>query len=460
MIPSPLPHQKRAILAVMDEESLLIEYGTGTGKSRIATDSIEALLAGGEIPILFIIPNSLFEQYEEEFVKWQGQAWTDRNVQFLSSTLTIYMRRQALKHGKSRIFVLATEALSYMLIREGIASRDWAAVFLDEASKFRNYSKRTVTFQMAGKRAASRYAMTGNLMVRAPTDVWYVTNWLRPGVWGTRDLKTFKSMYCVLGGYSGQQALTIRPEMVDKFKAVMDSLRIQCELSDVRDMPEREMIVRRVSMPIAQEKAYKQMRDKLLVEIERLTEPEFKSRATTYAVRLLRLQEIAAGFSRNTDGDVVHLPNPKTDELMDILEDGPDVPTVVWYWWRPELDIIRTGMAKHGFKPAIFGQPGAVASFMSGETNILISQLGRGGYGLNLTRATRMVYHSLPWDLDVYSQSQERNMRLTTTATYLEIIHLLVRNSVDGYVRDRLVNKAGISSTLSRSQALALLRGT
>ena len=50
-------------------------------------------------------------------------------------------------------------------------------------------------------------------------------------------------------------------------------------------------------------------------------------------------------------------------------------------------------------------------------------------------------------------------MRLTTTADHLEIIHLVVRRSADEYVRHRLLEKADISAQLSRSQALAILRG-
>lgn len=443
----------------MDNESLLIEYGTGTGKSRIAIEAIQALLTAGETPILFVIPNSLFEQYLEEFEQWMGRAWTDRYVHFLDNTLSIYQRREALKRGRAHIYVLSTEALSYPMIREGMVDRKWAASFVDEASRFRNHSNRTVTFNMIGKRSASRYAMTGNLMVRAPTDVWYVTNWLRPGCWGTRDLRTFKMNYCVMGGYGGTKAISVRPDRVDIFKSVMNGLRIQCELSDVRDLPERVMTIRKVDLQGEQARAYKQMQETLRVEIERSSDSDFESRASTYAVRLLRLQEISAGFSRNEDGDIARLPSPKTTELLNILEDSPDTPTVVWYWWRPELDIIRSALRKHGFQPAVFGEPNAVSDFMSGKTNVFVSQLGRGGYGLNLTRATRMIYHSLPWDLDIYSQSQERNMRLTTTAEYLEIIHLLVRGSTDEYVRERLLDKADISATLSRSQALKLLRG-
>jgi SNF2 family DNA or RNA helicase len=443
----------------MDNQRLLVEYGTGTGKTRIAIESIKALVVSGELPVLVIVPNAVMEQTEEEFEAWAGPEWTTKNVHFLDQTMTIYMRREALKRGRANVYVISTEALSYGLIREGATARKWAAAFIDEASRFRNYSKRTRTLQAIGKQADARYAMTGNLMVRSPEDVWYVSNWLEPGVWGMTDKKLFKNTYCIFGGYNGDQCIGLRPDKADEFKRIMDSLRIQCELADIRDMPERVLSVRRVNMHGDQHKAYEQMRTELEVEIERLTEQSFRSSASTYAVRLLRLQEICAGFSRNVDGEIARLASPKTSELLDLLDDSPAIPTVVWYWWRPELDIIRAGLTKQRIPYTVFGQPGAIDSFMKGDTNLFISQLQKGGYGLNLTRAERMIYHSLPWDLDVYSQSQERNMRLTTTAERLEIVHLVVRHSVDEYVRQRLLAKADISSTLSRSMALAILRG-
>jgi hypothetical protein len=200
------------------------------------------------------------------------------------------------------------------------------------------------------------------------------------------------------------------------------------------------------------------MKRELRMEIERIKEVDFRSEASTYAVRLLRLQEVAAGFGRNTEGDIVRLPSPKTDELISMLNDDPDTPTVVWYWWNPEGDHIANQLLREGIPFMKFGDKGAVSAFMDGSVNVFLSQIAKGGYGLNLTRATRMIYHSLPWDLDVYSQSQERNMRLTTTADYLEIHHLIVRDTVDEYVRQKLVDKAGISRQLTRSQALEMLK--
>ena len=457
-LPPPGAHQDRAIERVLTSESVLVEYGTGTGKSRIMVEACTVMVEMGDTPILIIVPNSLLEQTWEEFEKWAGRTWTERNVDVLDKTYTIYQRAQKLKSGRARIFLLSHESLSYLDIRAGVRSRTWAAVLLDEASRFRNHSKRTVTLKTLGSHARTRYAFTGNLTVRNPADSWYVMNWLTPGLFGTTSRSAFIHAYCLLGGYMGNQPIGIRPDKLAQFRMILDANRIKCELRDVRDLPDRVMTVRRVTFSGRQHKAYEQMRLELRAEIMRMSADDFVTHASTYAVRLLRLQEIAAGFGRNTEGEVEYLPSPKTTEMVETILADPDPPTVIWYWYRPELEIIKAHLEKAGLSYVVFGEPNAIEMFMVGGSPIFISQVAKGGYGLNLTRATRMIYHSLPWDLDVYSQSQERNMRLTTTASSLEIVHLLIRGSVDEYVRNRLLDKAGMSRQLSRSQALEMLK--
>jgi hypothetical protein len=208
-----------------------------------------------------------------------------------------------------------------------------------------------------------------------------------------------------------------------------------------------------------QRAAYVQMQEELRVEIEQHDDDWFRSQASTYATRLQRLQEIAAGFARNIEGETHRLPSPKTAEMLELLEAEPDIPTVVWYWWNPERATIEDALSQAGIPYVVFQSSGDRARdcFMDGEVNVFVSQIAKGGFGLNLTRAERMIYHSLPWSVDVYTQSQERNMRLTTQADHLEVVHLVVRNSVDEYVRKCLIEKADVSRQLSRSTALELL---
>lgn len=451
-------HQVAALERIMDEESLLIEYGTGTGKTLVIAMAIHTLVTMGEVPSLIVVPNSLLEQTRDELVTWTSQEWVNRHVEILDKSRTINQRADRLRTTDVSVLVISHESLSFKPVREALARQRWAAVFVDELSRFRNYSKRTQALLTLGAHAESRYGFTGNLAVRNPADVFYPMRFIQPNLFGTNRRDTFVTEYCLLGGYSGVDPIGIRPDRVAKLTGILDAKRIKAELRDIRDMPERILTKRYVDLVPAQRVAYEEMREELYLEIERETEDTFRSLAATYSVRLLRLLEIAAGFARNKDGDVVALPSPKTEEMLELLVGEPEAPTVVWYWWRPEGQRIVSELARHGIEASLLGEPGAVDHFMEGRASVLVAQLARGGYGLNLTRANRMIYHSLPWDLDVYTQSQERNMRLTTTYTSLEVVHLLARDTVDEYVRARLVDKATMSSQLSRSQALELLR--
>jgi SNF2 family DNA or RNA helicase len=222
-------------------------------------------------------------------------------------------------------------------------------------------------------------------------------------------------------------------------------------------MPERSVYVHRVDLTGPQATAYHELRDTLRLTIERLTDDEFSLHVKTYVSSLQRLQEIAAGFARNTDGDVVTFASSaKTNETLSILADEPGVPTIVWTWWRPELDGVVRELSRAGYSVCTLERDGR-ERFIAGAADVLVAQLASGGYGLNLERADRMIYHSLPWDLEIYLQSQDRNYRMTSTHAKT-IYHVLANKTVDERVRTRLNEKAGTAKALSRSEALEMLR--
>ena len=75
-------------------------------------------------------------------------------------------------------------------------------------------------------------------MVKAPTDVWYIMNWLEPGLFGTNNRQTFKTEYCILGGYSGNECVGIRPDRVRRLRAAMDELiRLAIMDTPIRQRP-------------------------------------------------------------------------------------------------------------------------------------------------------------------------------------------------------------------------------
>jgi SNF2 family DNA or RNA helicase len=348
--------------------------------------------------------------------------------------------------------MLSHEALSFHMIRDALKTVTWGAVFVDELGRFRRWSARTRT--LLALKARRRVGFTGTLVVKSPSDVWYPCRFIKPGLFGISRKEVFDAEYCILGGYTGTEPIDVRPDREAQLNQHLDAVRITTDLADIRTMPPRTTTVRRVDLLPRQGQVYAELRDTLRLEIERTNDASFELRVNTYVARMQRLQEIAAGFARNLDGEIEYFPCAKTNELIELLEDDPQ-PTIVWTWWVPEREAVEHALYKAGILHALFVGRGR---FLDGETDTLVLSLAQGAHGLNLDRATRMIYHSLPWDLDIMLQSQERNFRLTTTEPK-EIVHLVTRGTVDTYVHGTVLRKGRVAQKFTRSSALAALGG-
>lgn len=440
-------HQDAAISWLLSRDSGAVLYAPGTGKTRIIWTTAKKF--GGRT--LVLVPNSLVEQTMEEAEKWfPGEILP--HLLPLYENMTLKNRAKLLRYDSDwQYLLLSHESLSHKQIGEALRRIPFNFIAVDEASRFRNYSKRTRhLLQLQGEKKA---IFTGTPIVRSPSDIFYPMKFLAPQWCGITRKDIFDKEYCLLGGYTGLEPLDIRPDRIDQFNAYLDPHRISCTLSDIRDMPERISSTRYVDLSAEQAKAYYTLRDTLRLEIERENDRNFELNVRSYVGRLQRLQEISAGFARNIKGDVEILRGGKSTELCEILRDR--VPSVVWTWWTVETEYIHRLLCGAGYKAVRLNQGGREA-FLSGEASILVANIAAGGYGLNLDRAERMIYHSMYWGVDAMAQSLDRNYRMDTEKNKY-VIYLVARGTVDEYIREKLALRAGMSQKLTRSEALELL---
>lgn len=467
--PPRLQHQTDAIRAILQRSGLLLSYGTGMGKSRIMLEAAQMLVTreGQRRPILFLVPNSIIEETLDQLAQWLG-GWGIAMTLCMLRKPRIYkvkalqfVRKQYKQRSSGRpcFVILSHEDLSYKPIVDAIKNISWSAIFLDEASRFRNNSRRSRALASLQPVADHRVAASGSFVTNSPMDIWYALKFAVPEALqgfngrGGRDL--FMRHYCIMGGFGGTKPIGLRPERREELEARLNPHRLQRTLSDVRDMPDRMLLVRRVALSAEQAVAYAQMEDTLRYEITNANDEDFAASVSTYVARMQKLQEIGAGFIRDPETKEVHTfaHSAKHDELLELLRDP--TPTIVYTWWVPEFADTCLCLSRADIQYATheYRRP-----FLDGEVPVLVSPLGKGAYGLNLDRARRMIYMTLPWDLDIYSQSQERNWRLTTQDSKV-IVHLLARDTIDEYVRRRLLAKTEMALSMTRSQALEMLRG-
>lgn len=471
MIFTPLPHQERAINAILERPALYVAYGTGTGKFGIMVTAAEALYYAFGGQVLILSPNSILDQQVRDMDDWIPDTWRDSG-RVLGGSLTLRDRAEALRTPFSGITLLSHEGMGGSVLgpdeeRESpvamaLAGLRPTAVLVDEASRFRNNSKRTNSLISLGGRTARRYMFSGTQVVKNPLDVWWPMKFINLGWCRGPDgrpitRKTdFLAQYCVMdpAAWKPTPLPQVRPETKAELLRNLDAWRITCQLSDVRGLPERIVKVRTVPLSPEQARAYATLRDTLALEIARESAESFRTQVRTYATRMLRLLELAAGFARNADHEWVPFKtSAKTRELVELLE-GDASPTVVWTLWRPEQELVCLALQRAGLRYTLSYQ-----DFQDPNGSpILVQQIAAGGVGLNLQRASRMIYHSLSWDAELMSQSLDRNMRLSTVHPSLAVDYIVADRTLDQYVLDKLGGKADLAKTMTRTDALAMLR--
>jgi SNF2 family DNA or RNA helicase len=449
---TPLPHQERMIDWCLSRKSGYIQGGTGVGKTGVLWTVAEALRSAFGGLVLVLVPNSILTQFAEDSKHWL--TGIERPL-VLEGCVKINDRAAFFRDpDMGCIVLLSHESLQFKAVADALKQLKFTAVLVDEATRFRHgNTNRTRALLAISKRAKRFFLASGTPVVKNPLDIWLPMKMIDPKWCGITNKDLFVQEFCVTEeGYGGRPIpVDVRPEKKALLDSLLDRHRITCRLSDVRELPERLVSVRRVELSAEQRKVYNELKDTLALELKRTTDEAFNLEVQTYVARMLRLTEIAAGFARNIDGEVAYLKSSKTDELVELLQDP--TPTIVWTWWRPEQLLVGSALTKAGIPWTNDPQ-----EFHHGRGQVLLMQMAKGGFGLNILRAERMVYHSLCWDLETFLQSMERNNRLNTEHERLYVVHLIAAGTIDEKIHARLTDKAKMAGKLSRVDALSLLQ--
>jgi SNF2 family DNA or RNA helicase len=449
---TPLPHQERMIDWCLSRKSGYIQGGTGVGKTGVLWTVAEALRSAFGGLVLVLVPNSILSQFVEDSGRWL--IGMERPL-VLGGCIKINDRASFFRdRDMGGIVLLSHESLQFKAVADALKKLSFTAVLVDEATRFRHgNTNRTRALLAISKRAKRFFLASGTPVVKNPLDIWLPMKMIDPKWCGITNKDLFVQEFCVTEeGYGGRPIpVDVRPEKKALLDSLLDRHRITCSLSDVRELPERLVSVRRVELSAEQRRAYNELKDTLALELKRTTDEAFSLEVQTYVARMLRLTEIAAGFARNIDGKVAYLKSSKTDELVELLQDS--TPTIVWTWWRPEQLLVGSALKK-----ADIPWTNDPQEFHHGRGQVLLMQMAKGGFGLNVLRAERMVYHSLCWDLETFLQSMERNNRLNTEHERLYVVHLIAAGTIDEKIHARLTDKAKMAGKLSRVDALSLLQ--
>ena len=286
-------------------------------------------------------------------------------------------------------------------------------------------SKQSRALWSASGNAEIRFALTGTPIANNVVDLWSILHWISPKDWPSKTKWIDRMVDVMLNAFGGMMVLGVKPQMQDEFyKSVNPYMRRMLKKVVLPNLPPVLKERRDVEMSTKQKKAYEQMRDLMISELESgdtLAAPS----VLTQTIRLLQFASSYATIAVNeTTGEpraVLDAPSCKIDALMDDIENGDfgDDAVAVSAVSKQLINLLSAELTKkkiaHGL---ITGDQDederqkAIDDFQSGAIKWILFTAQAGGVGITLTAARRLIMLQRPWSLVDYKQVLDRVHRI------------------------------------------------
>lgn len=356
------------------------------------------------------------------------------------------------------------------LIRKWL-DRHTAACVLDESHKIKSASGKAATMIVSMQPMFQyRVILTGTPVTKAKRifDIYMQWLFLNPDRFSdvptVSDFKNRYGQWTNANGFPQFLRAANLPELRKRIHA--DAFEVKRE--DCYDLPPSTTRLQRVILDTHTATVYDELAEEYVAILEHDDE-EVEVDAPIELVLAMRLSQVTSGFARtsavvNEEGEVekpavtIPLGTSKLDALRTILEEHieNDEPVVVCARWKYDLDSIerlcetlfiphysiRGGLSRNRVSDNIrqFSKSAGVA--------VAIMQPDAGALGIDLSRASHMVWYSLPLSWVNYSQSCDRIALSDKPTTYT---YLLVPRTVDRLIYDMLQTDGDVAKTIARN---------
>jgi SNF2 family DNA or RNA helicase len=327
-------------------------------------------------------------------------------------------------------------------------------IICDESQEIKNYrSNRWEAVQRLAPYSSHRALATGTPIAKDLQDEWAQLRWLDESIIGIRYVTTFRSHYCVMGGFENKQV--IGHQNLDKFKALTAPYVFRATKEEIGILPKRYNTWG-YDLTAAQKKAIREIKRDLESELD---SGQIVSVANA-TVALGKIQQIASGFSLQEDGEAIQIipetSNPKLAAMCDWLSstwvEGERFPkAIIWTHFREEAEQVAQRLAREGRsfvrdRGSDAQRAEAVRSFLDPEgAEIFEANPQSAGTGLNLQGlCSRALYYSNSFRAIDRWQSEDRIHRIGTKSNVI-YTDLIAPGSLDAYILRNLRQKKGLS---------------
>lgn len=454
----------------------LLLSDVGIGKTRAVVESIRVL---GKFPALVVCPASVIVTgWIKEFAK------TAPEIRLAVANGNITQRRKEIDRvaaGTADVLIIGYEAMrSHTRYRAfpGMALRrcekcggaklsdegsvpaekcqahdkelnqiPWAVCVSDESHRILN--ARSQTKQALGGITRSAGESLVWEMTATPTSkkskvdrLWSLLNWLDPESWSVKGAWTDR--YCVSGwdrsGYPEIKGWN--PDHLGEIHTVLDAVSRRVLVDQALDLPKTlrgGSLIRRVEMGSEQGRVYREMRDRMLAEVD-----EGIITAANVANKTQRLAALAGAVGiPGPDQSIMglRLPSCKFDELVGLIEGGDlGDQYALAFTSRKLLRVFTEALTGKGILAEVGIIDGltpqhekdmTIIRFQGEQLECCAFTHAAGGVGIDLYAAETLVMVERPWSGWQETQSLGRVRRAGMKPRPVKVIDIITRGTVE-----------------------------
>ena len=419
---SPHNYQTYATDFIVGHPEAAVFLDMGLGKSVITlTALLDLCLDRFEIAkVLVIAPLRVArDTWTAELQKW------DHLKCFTYATVIgSVSEREAALRKKAHIYLINRENVSWLIEGSGFPF-DFDMIVIDELSSFKSYQAKRFRSLLRVRPTVKRIVgLTGTPAGNGLTDLWAEFRILDLGKRLGRFITHYRNRYFLPDKRNGMTVYSYKPlpGAEDAIYRQISDITVSMKAVDHLDMPECIFNDVTVSLSEEERQKYDTLRNDLILS---LGEDEID--ASNAASLSNKLSQMANGAVYGEDKTVHRIHDRKLDALEDLIEAANGKPVLVAYWYRHDLERIRTRFCVREIRT-----PTDISDWNAGKIPVAVIHPASAGHGLNLQAGgSTLIWFGLTWSLELYLQTNARLWRQGQTAKTVVIHRIVAEGTVD-----------------------------
>lgn len=427
----PHSYQEYAIRYIETHPISALLIDMGLGKTTITLTAIRNLLFDSfEVcKVLVIAPLRVAKNtWTDEIKKWE-------HLSTLTYSLIIGNENERLSalNEQTDIYIINRENVDWLVNKSGYKF-DFDMVVIDELSSFKNHQSKRFKSLMKVRPLVKRIVgLTGTPSSNGLMDLFAEFKILDMGKRLGYFIGQYRNTYFKPDKMNGPIVYSYKPlpNAENAIYEKISDITVSMKANEYLKMPELLTSNYVVELSNSEKKQYDKMKKSLVLEI---TDGEIT--ASNAASLSNKLCQLSNGAIYDDEQNIVEIHDRKLETLEDIIESMNGKPLLIAYWYRHDLERIKSRFSVREIKTSE-----DISDWNDGKIPVALIHPASAGHGLNLQNGgSTLVWFVLTWSLELYQQTNARLYRQGQKNAVV-IQHIITKGTIDEQILKALQKK-------------------